>query len=118
RGTIRPGARERVERIGDEHDPRRQRDVLPRQSIRVAHPIHALVARASALADERMQVELGEDVVRDHGMPPDDLPLSLVERRLLAQDLLRDADLAHVVEERADLDRLELLAAEAEPLRE
>ena len=117
RGAGRPvgaGARQRVERVGDEHDPRRQRDRVAGEPVRIAEPVDPLVARPRALADEGVEVELGENVVRDHRVRLHDLPLALVERGRLAQDLLGDADLPDVVEQGADLDRLELLAAEAE----
>src|SRR2546425_791453 len=39
-----------------------------------------------------------------------DRPLLVIERTLLAEDLLRNPDLADVVQEGSDLDRLELFA--------
>ena len=47
-----------------------------------------------------------------------DRPLVLVERAGLLEDPLRDPDLADVVQQGPDLDRLELVADEAEPARQ
>ena len=51
-------------------------------------------------------------------MGPHHLPLVLVERPRLADDVLGDADLPDVVEERADLDRLEVVVLVAQLARE
>src|SRR5205823_15112807 len=83
-------------------------------TFRIALTGDAFVAEACALADERMQVELGEDVVRDHGMLLDQIPLVVVQLSRLAKHLFGNSDLADVVQERTDLDRLELVVSEAE----
>src|SRR6266581_4301229 len=115
RGAIRSRARQRVEGVGDEHDPSGHRNRLAIESVRIARAVDPFVTRARALADERMQVELREDVVRDQGVGLDELPLVVGELSWFAQDVLRDADLADVVQERANLDRLEFLVAKPEP---
>src|SRR6266516_6003451 len=86
RGAIRPRARQSVEGVGDEHDSSGQRNRVAAETVRIAVAVDSLVTGARALADERMQVELREDVVRDHGVRLDQLPLVLGEFSRLAQD--------------------------------
>ena len=117
-GTVRSVRRQRIERIGHEDDPGRQWNLIAGEPVGIPGPVDALVARAGALADDGMEVELREDVVRRKWMGLDDCPFRLMKRAPLAENLLGDADLADVVKERSDLDGLELLAAVPELLRQ
>src|SRR5919197_1003135 len=106
-GPVGAGAGEGVECVGDENDSCGERDLVAAEAVGIPGTVDPFVAGASTLADERMQVELGEDVVRDHRVRLDHVPLGVVEGAFLAQDLLRYADLADVVEEGSELDCLE-----------
>ena len=80
----------------------------------VAAAVPALVARADdgehlAQRGDRREDGLAGDRVAAH-----DPPLGVVERAGLVQDRLRDADLPDVVEERAELEQVELLRPEPE----
>ena len=91
---------------------------LARLSVRIALAVHALVARAGDLEHDRIEVDLLEDVLGDHRVLLHHLPLLVVERARLVEDALRDPDLADVVQEGADLDRIELVALVAEAFGE
>ena len=65
-----------------------------------------------------MQVELGEDVIRDQRVLLHELPLVTRQWPVLSEHLKGHADLADVVQQRADLDRLELLVAVPKSARE
>src|SRR5262245_30002008 len=109
RTPVRPVARHRVERVGNGEDPRRHRDLRRNQRVRIPAAVPALVVRAHdlepATLQERHPAEelLAEDRVRLH-----QAALGIVERPRLQQDLVRDPDLADVVEHEAVDDALVL----------
>src|SRR5919202_1503181 len=107
-GPIWAVARYRIERVGDEDDPRGQRDRIAVEAVRIAPPVDALVAPARDLPHDRRQIDLGEDVLRQDRVLAHDLPFLFVERLRLLEDPLGDADLADIVQKRADFDRVEL----------
>ena len=101
--------------VAGEDQARLERDLLAAQSIRIAGPVPALVARADHLADPTQEAsnpiehELPLDRVRLH-----DLELRVGEGRRLVQDLLGNGDLADVVEQRGELDLLAVLLPDPE----
>src|SRR5512132_487193 len=86
RGAVGTVAREGVEGVGDEDDTSRQRNLVTTKAVWISVAVDALVARARALADDRVQLELGKNVVGDERVRAHDRPLRLVERPRLAQD--------------------------------
>ena len=61
------------------------------------------MVRDDDVAGEAAEVrDLGEDPLTEQRMPLELAPLALVERSLLQEHDVGDADLAHVVEERRD----------------
>src|ERR671923_108248 len=109
---------QRVERVRDEDDSRGERNRLAGEAVGVAAAVHSLVARPRDLEDDRREPDAAEDVLRDDGVAPHHLPFLVGQRAGLVEDRLGDADLADVVEQRADLDRVEIRADVAETARE
>src|SRR5439155_11344340 len=104
----------RVEGVADEDDPRLDRDLLAGLAVGIALPVPALVAAPHDLAHLREPVDRLEDPLAELRVHLDDLPLLRRQRPGLEQDARRDADLADVVEERAELDALERGGVEAQ----
>ena len=118
RGLVRPRRRERVPDVDDRDDARAERDRLAGEALRVAGPVPALVVVAHA--GERVgreAVDARDDAVADVGVALHLAPLVRREAAGLQQDLVADADLADVVEQRAEPDRLDLLAPRARGAR-
>ena len=113
---VRPVGRHRVVGVADEDDARLDRDLLTREAVRVAAAVPVLVAVADDLADLLQPLDRGEDARAQLGVEPDDLPLLVGERARLGEDRLGHADLADVVEERAELEPLQRLRVEPELL--
>ena len=103
--------------VADRDDAGADRDRVPPQAVRIAAAVPALVARADDRHDPGESLDRGEDPLADDRVSPHQLPLLVVERRGLVEDRLGDPDLADVVEQRSELDRLEEVVAEAEPAR-
>ncbi len=88
----------RVVRVAAEDDPRLDRDLVAGEPVGIATPVEALVRAADDLADvahepaDSREHPLALDRVRTNH-----LPLGLVERARLVDDLLGDRDLADVV---------------------
>ena len=102
RPLVRPVVGHRVVGVGDRHDPGTERDVAPAQPERIAVARVALVV----VEDDRHRLlergRLLEDDLADPRVLDDRPPLGRRERRRLVEDLLRDRDLADVVEQRGD----------------
>ena len=96
-----------MERVAGEHDPRLERDAVPLQPVRVAHPVEALVAATDDLADLGQLLDRPEDALAEDRMGLDDRPFLVGERPWLGEDRRGDADLADVVEERSELEALQ-----------
>src|SRR5207253_1435256 len=111
---VRPVRGHRVERVANEDDPRLDRDLLAGLAVRVAVPVPALVAAPHDRANLGQTGDRLEDPLAELGMQLDDLPLLGRERSGFKEDARRDADLADVVEERAQLDSLQRGRVEAE----
>src|SRR6185437_12678472 len=99
-----PVGRHRAPRVARADDARAERDVSAREGVRIARSVPALVAGADDAADiaeeaaDLLEHLLAEDRVRLH-----DLPLRVVERAGLVDDLRRHLHLADVVQERSEL---------------
>ena len=103
--AVRPGRGHRAERIRDRHDPGDERDVLAGQPVEVAAAVPALVVVADAGPDRLDVGQVADDRVPEPDVLLDDRVLVGRQRRRLAQDRVRDPDLADVVEESGQLDR-------------
>ena len=103
----------RVERVGDEDDPRAERDVLARQAVRVAAAVPGLVVVADPRVDRR-DAEALEQPVADLGMLAQHDQLLVVERAGLLQDAVGDRDLAEVVQQAGEPQLLDRLVVEAQ----
>ena len=94
----------------------------PGQPVRVAAPVPALVGRADDRADWAQGRCGVEDALAENGVLVHELPLDPVERGGLVEDLVRNPDLADVVQLCRPHEHVELLGIEAEaapdPLRE
>ena len=101
-------------RVADEDDARLERDVLADHPVRVSHPVESLVAVSDDRADVFEPVDRRDDPLAELGMLLDQPALGLGQRARLREHGLRDADLADVVEERAELEALQVLRVEAE----
>ena len=88
----------------------------PRQAVRVAGAVPALVVVENPVGD-RLDAEALEHPVADLRVALEHHPLRLGERARLAQDLLRDRELAEVVQAGGEAGQLDLLVGEAEPAR-
>ena len=99
RRAVRPVVDHGVVRIRDGDDPRAERDLGAAQAVRVAAAVEALVV----VQDDRDRLPqargLLEDDLADARVLPDRLPLGVRQRRRLVEDLVRDRDLAQVVEQ-------------------
>ena len=93
----------------DGQDPRELRDVLARERVEVAVPVPALVVVADAGADRVEVRQVAEDRVAEGHVLLDDVELLVGQLARLAQDLVRDADLADVVQQPREPQRAELV---------
>ena len=99
----------RVEGVGDVDDAGEQRDLVAPQAVRIAAPVRLLVVQ---LDDRQVRLEerhRPEDLRAEHGMALDDLEFVVGERAGLAEDGVADADLADVVQQRAEAQHLDLV---------
>src|SRR6478735_12472905 len=90
---------------------------VPARPVGVAAAVPALVARAHELGDGAQRDGGAEDALADERVAGDERPLVGVELPGLVEDRAGDGDLADVVELRRLADVVELLAGEAELLR-
>ncbi len=80
---------------------------LAGQPVEIAVPVPALVVMADAGADEVDVGQVAHDQVAEADVLLDDVVLLGGQLAGLAQDAVRDADLADVVEQPGDADRLD-----------
>ena len=99
RPAVEPARRHRVECVGDEDHARAERDRPRRRAGRIARPVPALVVMQHPVGD-RLDAEALEHAVADLRMTLEHEPLGVGQRARLAQDLLRDRELAEVVQAR------------------
>jgi hypothetical protein len=89
-------------------DPGKLRDLVADQAIRIARAVVPLVVVAN---DRQLRRELGDrrdDLRTEHRMGVHDHPLVARQPVRVLQDIVRNADLADVVEQAAPLERFEL----------
>ena len=91
---------------------------LPAQPVRVAEPVPALVVMADDRPHRREQLERFEEMVADLRVRTHEQPFVGRQGGRLEQHAVRDPDLAHVVQQRAEADGLDLLLPEADLGRE
>ena len=94
--------RERVEHVGDAQHARRERDGLPRQTVRVALPIPPLVVIAHHWRDVPGELNVGKHLDTGNGVLADDVPLLFRQLALFVQHLRRHDQLSDVVQQRTD----------------
>ena len=102
--------------VAGEDDPRLDRDLLAGDPVRVARAVPALVLVAHRPRDRSHPGNRAEDPLADHRMLAHDLPLAVVQRPLLVEDLVGDPDLADVVQERRGTHAGDLRGIEGERL--
>ena len=97
--------RDRVDRVGDREDSGADGDLLAREPIRVTVPVPALVVRPDDLDPRLLQERDTTDHLRaEQGVRLHHTPLGLVQGARLQEDLVGNADLADVVEQKAVLE--------------
>ena len=75
RSSVGPVRAHRVERVRHGEDPRRQRDVVPRQAVRIALSVDPFVAPTHELRRALQRRRGGDDPLADDGVLADELPL-------------------------------------------
>ena len=105
-----------LDRVGDGDDAGTEGDLVARETVRVPGTVPAFVMVADDRPGRREQVERLEERVADLRVRLDDRALLLVERPRLEEDTVGDADLADVVEDRAQADRLDLVGPQPQQL--
>ncbi len=106
-----------VVHVGDRHQPGRNRDVVPSQSLRVARPVPFLLMAVRDLLGKLEEIDLDtqaslglfDRIAAQLAMGLHDLELFGVEPPGLQQDAVRNADLADVMQRRRlaqQIDRL------------
>ena len=91
--------------------------IFPAQPVRISGAVPALVMVEHPFGD-RVDAEALEHSVADLGVALEDEALRRRQWTGLAQDLLRDRELAEVVEAAREAGQLDLLLIQAEPLRD
>ena len=111
-----PRVREHVEHVGNGHDPRLERNLRTGDPVRVSGAIPALVVSARDGRGHREDPvrTATEDLDADGGMTLHDRDFACVESPGLAQNRVRDADLADVVERSGPADQVDLLCLQPE----
>src|SRR5438093_7384048 len=111
---VRTVGRHRVERVADQDDPRLDRDLLAGLAVGIPQSVPALVAGADDRPHLRQTGDRREDPLTELRVHLDEPALLVGQRAGLEQDARRNADLAAVVEERAELEPLQRHGLEAE----
>src|SRR5207249_1821733 len=101
RATIRTIAGHRIKAVRDSEDPRAERDRLARDPIRVALAIPAFVVMTNDARHVFEERDLRDDPRAVLRMPLHHDPFGLAQCGWLAEHVVRDADLADVVQKRA-----------------
>src|SRR5438876_3346635 len=114
--AVRPVGRHRVEGVADEDDPRLERNLLAALAVRIAGAVPVLVAGAHDRAYVLEALDGRDDPLAELRVRLHHRPLLGGQPARLGEDRGRDADLADVVEEGAELEPFERVAVEAEGL--
>src|SRR3954470_23464035 len=112
--AVGPVGRHRVVRVADEDDPRLERDLLARDAVGIAAPVPPLVTVADDLAHLLQLLDRSDDLLAELGVRLHDGALVRGQTTGLREDRALDADLADVVQERAELEPLQLRLVEPE----
>jgi len=91
-----------VQRVAGEDDARAERDRLARQAVGIAAAVPALVLVTHERAYAGEELDRREDLLPDHRVLLDRLSLLGGERAVLAEDRVRERDLADIVKHRAE----------------
>ena len=117
--AVRPIRCQRVVAVNHGENPRADRNVGTAQPVGVSAAVPALVMMSHDRNDGIRERHLREDLRADGGMGLHPFELGSRQPSRLVQDVLRNGELADVVEERRRLERLELqLVLQANPLRQ
>ena len=114
--AVRSIARERIEHVGDSDDATLERDLVALEAPRVAAPVPALVMCPGDRRRQLEQVAAGaaEQIVADVRVLVHQPALLVGQHSRLAQDLVRDRDLADVVQRRGQPQQLDPRLGDAE----
>ena len=112
--AIRPCRGHGREGVADGEDPGDERDLLTHEAIEVALAVPALVVVTDPGPDDLDVGQVAHDQVAERDVLLDHVVLVRAERAGLAQDVVRDADLADVVEQTGDADGVDEVALEPE----
>ena len=82
------------------NDARLQRYLVPLQAVGVARAVRVLMVMQNGVQHRFEGSDRLEDLVASRGMPLDEREFLLRELTRLIEYLLRDSDLAHVVQQR------------------
>ena len=115
--TIRAVFAHRVEAIDDGEDARRPRDRLAAQAVRVAEAVPALVMVADDGHDRVREIDAFEYLRADGRVNLHLVKLGGRQLPRLVQDVIGDGELADVVQQRAGLQRLDLVRAKGRGCR-
>src|SRR5439155_20385082 len=111
-----PVGRHRVPRVREPDDGGLEEDPLAGQAVRVPAAVPALVVVTDDRHRGAERAELADDVSADLGVALDELELLFGEAGGLRQDGVWDAELADVVEEGAEAQRIETLLRQVQLL--
>jgi hypothetical protein len=105
--AIRTVARHRVERVGNREHARAERNLRLADPVRIPRPIPPLVVVPHDLEPLPVQQRnAAQQLLPEHRVRLEQPALRRRQRALLQEDLVRDPDLPHVVEQEAVLDAL------------
>ena len=111
RGAVRPAGDHRLVGVDDRHDPRPDRDLAAGEAVGIAAAVVPLVVVEHDRRRVAQRAGLLEDDLADLRVLRHDPPLGRREVAGLGQDLVRDRELAEVVEQARGADALELALA-------
>ena len=104
--AVRARAGHGVERIAEPDHACRVRNDRTHQTLRIALAVRSLMVRAHGIRGPVSERVTRQQTRADVGVGLDGGPLFTAQRRGLAQDGVRDADLAQVMQEQADHDQV------------
>ena len=113
RAAVGARAGDGVVRVGDVHDARGERDVVAAQPVRIAAAVRPLVVQLDDRDVGREKRHRPQDARAGTGMLLDDVELRVGQRAGLEQHVVGHADLADVVQQRAQADDFDLLGRQA-----
>ena len=118
RPVIRPIRGHRIEMVDDRQDPRAERNLVAAQTERIAFAVPALVVTQNQRRDRIGERHRADDLGADLRVNADLLELFRRQRSRLGQDVLRNGELADVVQQGGRLHALDLALAHAERARQ